>query len=240
MDLCSRVMAEVKSWATDRIGPGAAVHGIGLTPYIINVRDVSDADQRRIMVRVGVAVAVVVLIWVRRPVLTLCMVGATLVLYLTTLGIADLVFGRGLGDGSLDWKVKLLLFVIMLAVGQDYNIFLVSRILQERRSAGAREWEMFWKIRLQNALPQIFVGLKLAAAVAMTGAVVSEFLAADRGLGLFLQKALSELNLALGFAAIVAMWTIGIAFYYGMTFIESRLIRWHVSQRREEGVMKMQ
>jgi ABC-type nitrate/sulfonate/bicarbonate transport system permease component len=70
--------------------------------------------------------------------------------------------------------------------------------------------------------------------------VVSEFLAADRGLGLFLQKALSELNLALGFAAIVAMWTIGIAFFYGMTFIESRLIRWHVSQRREEGVMRMQ
>ncbi|UCG16809.1 MAG: MMPL family transporter [Phycisphaerales bacterium] len=139
MDLCSRVMAEVGSWAADRIGPGAAVHGIGLTPYIINVRHVSDADQRRIMVRVGLAVAVVVLIWIRRPVLTLCMVGATLVLYLTTLGIADQVFGRGLPDGGLDWKIKLLLFVIMLAVGQDYNIFLVSRIVQERRSAGARE-----------------------------------------------------------------------------------------------------
>lgn len=100
------------------------------------------------------------------------------------------------------------------------------------RSAGAREWEMFWKIRLHSALPHIFVGLKMAAATAMTGAVVAEFLAADRGLGLFLQKALSQLNMALGFASIAAMWVIGLSFYYGMSFLESRAIRWHVSRRR--------
>lgn len=139
--------------------------------------------------------------------------------------------------------------MILTFINCFFAIFLNSMagfsVIQEEyinlgRSAGAREWEVFWKIRLHNALPNIFVGLKMAAAVAMTGAVVSEFLAADRGLGLFLQKALSELNLALGFATIVAMWTIGIAFFYGMTFIESRLIRWHVSQRREEGVMRVQ
>lgn len=99
------------------------------------------------------------------------------------------------------------------------------------RSAGAREWEMFWKIRLHSALPHVFVGLKMAASSAMTGAVVAEFLAADRGLGLFLQKALSELNMALGFAAIMAMWVIGLSFFYGMSLIESRAIRWHVSRR---------
>lgn len=100
------------------------------------------------------------------------------------------------------------------------------------RSAGAREWEMFWKIRLHSALPNVFVGLKMAASSAMTGAVVAEFLAADRGLGLFLQKALSELNMALGFATIMAMWVIGLSFFYGMSLIESRAIRWHVSRRR--------
>lgn len=99
------------------------------------------------------------------------------------------------------------------------------------RSAGAREWEMFWKIRLPSAMPKIFVGLKLAAATAMTGAVVSEFLAADRGLGLFLQKSLAQLNMELGFATIFAMWTIGLLFFYGMTMIESWAIRWHVSKR---------
>jgi NitT/TauT family transport system permease protein len=99
------------------------------------------------------------------------------------------------------------------------------------RSAGAREWEMFWKIRIQSAMPYVFVGLKMAASSAMTGAVVAEFLAADRGLGLFLQKSLSQLNMALGFATIVAMWVIGLSFFYGMTLIESWAIRWHVSRR---------
>lgn len=99
------------------------------------------------------------------------------------------------------------------------------------RSAGAREWEMFWKIRIHSAMPNVFVGLKMAASSAMTGAVVAEFLAADQGLGLFLQKALSELNMALGFATIVTMWVIGLAFFYGMTLIESWAIHWHVSKR---------
>jgi NitT/TauT family transport system permease protein len=106
------------------------------------------------------------------------------------------------------------------------------------RAAGAREWQMFWKIRLPNALPNLFVGLKIAASGAMVGAVVSEFLAAERGLGFFLQKALSMLNMELGFAIIVAMWTIGLAFFYGMTLLESRGIRWHVSKRaRRRGAL---
>ncbi|HUW14262.1 MAG TPA: ABC transporter permease subunit, partial [Anaerolineae bacterium] len=99
------------------------------------------------------------------------------------------------------------------------------------RSAGAREWEMFWKIRIRSALPYVFVGLKMAASSAMTGAVVAEFLAADQGLGLFLQRALSELNMALGLATIVTMWAIGLSFFYGMSLIESWALRWHVSRR---------
>jgi NitT/TauT family transport system permease protein len=98
---------------------------------------------------------------------------------------------------------------------------------------------MFRKIRLQNALPNIFVGLKMAGAVAITGAVIAEFLAADRGLGLFLQKALATLNLGLGFAAIIAMWTIGMVLFYGITVLESRLIHWHVSQRGEDKILSV-
>jgi ABC-type nitrate/sulfonate/bicarbonate transport system permease component len=37
--------------------------------------------------------------------------------------------------------------------------------------------------------------------------------------------------MALGFATIATMWIIGLAFFYGMTWIESRAIRWHVSRR---------
>jgi RND superfamily putative drug exporter len=139
MKLCSRMMADLGRWASDRVGRAATVHATGLTPYILNVKRLADADQRRIMAWVAAAVGMVVLVWIRRPGLTLCMVAATLVVYLATLGAADLFFAKVLGRGELDWKVKLFLFVIMMAVGQDYNLFLVSRIVQERRTAGARD-----------------------------------------------------------------------------------------------------
>ena len=72
----------------------------------------------------------------------------------------------------------------------------------------------------------------------MVGAVVSEFLAADRGLGFFLQKALGLLRMDVGFAIIVAMWSIGVLFFYGMTLLESWAIHWHVSRRtRRKGAV---
>ena len=106
-----------------------------------------------------------------------------------------------------------------------------SEILYLARSTGAREWEMFWKIRLPNALPYIFVGLKYGGSAAMIGAVVAEFLAADRGLGLYLLAALRRVEMALGFATIVGMASIGLTLFFGMQIVETWVIPWHVSQR---------
>jgi RND superfamily putative drug exporter len=139
MALCSRVTRQVEGWARENAGADARLHAVGLTPYILNIKALSDADQRRIMISVAATIAVVVLIWVRRVGLTLTMVIATLVLYLTTLAVTDWTFRVWLDGHALDWKVKLFLFVIMMAVGQDYNIFLVSRILEERRGRPAPE-----------------------------------------------------------------------------------------------------
>lgn len=139
MDLCSRVTRSMEAWAGDNVAGDVRLHAVGLTPYILNIKAISDADQQRIMIGVAVAIAVVVLIWVRRLGLTLIMVIATLVLYLATLAVTDWTFRIWLDGQALDWKVKLFLFVIMMAVGQDYNIFLVSRILEERRSRSAAE-----------------------------------------------------------------------------------------------------
>jgi RND superfamily putative drug exporter len=58
----------------------------------------------------------------------------TLATYLATLALSAVLCEHVFGLGGLDWKVQLFLFVIVVAVGQDYNIFLVSRYLAERKT----------------------------------------------------------------------------------------------------------
>ena len=59
--------------------------------------------------------------------------------YLASLGVTELVF-KSLHTApepwvGLDWKVGFFLFVILVAVGEDYNIFLMARVIEEEREA---------------------------------------------------------------------------------------------------------
>ena len=59
-------------------------------------------------------------------------------LYLLATVLAGIVW-TGQPDTSLDWRVPFFLFTILVAVGEDYNILLVSRALQERKKHGSVE-----------------------------------------------------------------------------------------------------
>ena len=103
------------------------------------------------------------------------------------------------------------------------------------RSCGARPWEMFWKVRLPNALPTLFTGLKHAASLALVGAVIAEFIGGNHVLGYYLVTVMDNMQTDLGLAIMTAMTTIGLAFFFGIQFIEELVIPWHVSKRRVEG-----
>lgn len=105
-------------------------------------------------------------------------------------------------------------------------------IIYLSRSTGVRTWGMFWKIRLPNALPTLFTGLKHGASLAIVGAVVAEYIGGNRGLGYYLILSLDSLQTDLGIAIMVAMTTIGLAFFLTMNLLEGATIPWHVSKRR--------
>jgi len=107
-------------------------------------------------------------------------------------------------------------------------------VMDFARTTGAGGWRLFLKIRLPQALPHIFTGLKVGAALSATAAVVAEFVASDKGLGYLLLQYNGQLETPMVFAIIVLLSLIGLAVYYAVEIIERLAIPWHVSQQSAE------
>ena len=108
-----------------------------------------------------------------------------------------------------------------------------AEILDLARSTGASPWMMFRKIRLPHALPSIFTGLKVAAALSATAAVVAEFVASDKGLGYLLLEFNGNLHTSMVFATIIVLSIVGLLVYYVVELLERILIPWHVAMQEE-------
>jgi NitT/TauT family transport system permease protein len=117
--------------------------------------------------------------------------------------------------------------VVGLRAAQPETIHLI-------RSMGANAFQVFWYVRFPNALPAIFGGLKVASTLAVVGAIVGEFVSADRGLGYLVLVANGELNTRLVFACVLMLTVLGMAFYFLLEALEKVVVRWHVSSRQME------
>lgn len=139
----------LRETVADAAKPGGALAGAttigtaGSTAMVDDLRDVTTRDQRRMYILVTVGVYLILLFLIRRPFICLYLIATVVFGYLASLGMTDLVF-RYLHPGpepwgGLDWKVGFFLFVILVAIGEDYNIFLMARVLEEERKHGPIE-----------------------------------------------------------------------------------------------------
>jgi NitT/TauT family transport system permease protein len=97
------------------------------------------------------------------------------------------------------------------------------------RSMGFGATATFFKIRLPNALPAIFGGLKISITLAVVGAVVGEFVGGDAGLGYLLMVANGSMDTQLLFAGIVALTVLGVVFFLLIELAERLAIPRHIS-----------
>ena len=86
-------------------------------------------------------------------------------------------------------------------------------------------------LRFRYALPQIFVGLKTAISLAVIGAVIAEFVGADAGLGFVIVSSGSSADTALAFAAMGLLGVMSIVLFYGLEYLERRLLPWAEAYR---------
>ena len=157
IDSLHQVDRDLQSLSVDPASPwhGCRFYFCGTTAATRDLKTVIEGDQRRIQQLVVLAVLVVLLIILRQPVVCIYLILSVLFSYFVMIGATQLLFGW-IYSGSfygLDWKVPLYLFVILIAVGEDYNIYLLTRVAEEQRRHGFVE------------------GLRLA--VARTGGIIT-------------------------------------------------------------------
>jgi NitT/TauT family transport system permease protein len=99
------------------------------------------------------------------------------------------------------------------------------------RLMGASPWQTFWKLRLPAALPVFFAGLKVAATLAVIGAVVGEFAGANSGLGYLLMLQVGHLETAAAFGSIVYLTLLGLVIFFGVTLVERWFVPPHMLRR---------
>ena len=99
------------------------------------------------------------------------------------------------------------------------------------RSMGAKEYQIFHKLRLPAALPNVFGGFKVAIYLAVIGAVIGEYVAAEQGLGYLQLQANSQFDTTLNFATVIMISAIGVCLYLILNALEKRM-----SFRRDSAV----
>lgn len=107
-------------------------------------------------------------------------------------------------------------------------------ILDLAKTMGAGKLKTFAKIQFPASLPQLLSGTKVAATLAVTGAVVGEFVGGNEGLGYVILRANGNMDTATLFAALIIMSVIGILLFAVIQLAENLLIPWHASRRTDD------
>ena len=94
------------------------------------------------------------------------------------------------------------------------------------RSLEATRWQVFTMLEVPAALPVLLGGLKVGVTLSVIGAVVGEFVGADRGLGFLVNLARGLFDTPLMFVALFTLVAIAVSLYAAVTVLESLLLSW--------------
>ena len=108
-----------------------------------------------------------------------------------------------------------------------------KELVELARTLRASKLQEMFLIRLPFATPFIFSGLKVAATLCVIGAVVAEFVAADRGLGYLLVSATAFFNTPLAFGAMLVLALIAILVFQLVVWFQARFFAWSLRGERQ-------
>lgn len=93
----------------------------------------------------------------------------------------------------------------------------------------ASRWQVFRYLRFPNALPFIFAGLNTAIVFAVIGAIVGEFVGANKGIGFLILQANYQLDIAGAFSLFVVLSLMGVTLHASLRWLQHRCVFWMAS-----------
>jgi RND superfamily putative drug exporter len=137
MNAVPSIRAETTSVARS-IGAADSAVG-GEAPALYDISSISNSDLKHIIPIAIVAIGLLLALVLRSVVAPLYLIASVGISYLAALGLSVLIFIRIGGSGGLVFFMPFLMFIFLLALGEDYNILVMTRIREEARQYPLRE-----------------------------------------------------------------------------------------------------
>ncbi len=139
LDLADDLQQRTEDFEQDFLDESIRLDLAGPNQVMADVRRVTTADLRMAYILLPLGVFLMMLALMRDVGACINLVAAMMLTYFFTLGVTDWVFRAFFDANGLDWKVKFFTFVLMVAIGVDYNIFLITRLHEELRHGSLLE-----------------------------------------------------------------------------------------------------
>lgn len=174
-DEAERVVAELRGELAAVSGADAPVLVGGASAIALDTKDSSIRDRNLIIPLVLVVILVILMLLLRSIVAPLLLIGTVVLSFAAALGVSALVFDEVFRFPGADPVVPLFGFVFLVALGVDYNIFLMTRVREESARHGTREGVLRGLVVTGGVITS--AGLVLAATFAALGVLPILFLA---------------------------------------------------------------
>ncbi|MDC0612334.1 ABC transporter permease [Vibrio sp.] len=106
-------------------------------------------------------------------------------------------------------------------------------LIELSQSLRAPRYRETWQIRIPYAIPHIFSGVRVSITLAIIGAVVAEFVAADKGLGYFIQFSTSYFKIPQAFAGLFFLAAISLLLFKSVQWIQVWLFPWSLPKKKQ-------
>ncbi|KQW07816.1 hypothetical protein ASC66_02270 [Leifsonia sp. Root4] len=169
--------ALVKELRTELSGVGTSAEPVlvgGTTAVALDTNTAAIHDRNLVIPLVLIVIMLILMLLLRAIVAPLLLIGSVVLSFAAALGVSAIVFNQVFGFPGADPVVPLFGFVFLVALGVDYNIFLMTRVREETAVHGAREGILRGLIVTGGVITS--AGLVLAATFAALGVLPILFL----------------------------------------------------------------